>query len=175
MSTYKGYLQDANGDILLPNISWDNIIDRPNPYPIGAIYLSVNATNPSELFGGTWEQIKDTFLLSAGDTYENGSTGGSANNVLTTDQLPAHTHGSKTLTGTWRNGNARFPGTTTASGIITNYKASIAGYWSETGGTDTNTTGFTINATHEHESVGNGAEINNMPPYLTVYMWKRIA
>lgn len=27
-------------------------------YPIGAIYLSVNNTNPKDLFGGTWEQIQ---------------------------------------------------------------------------------------------------------------------
>ena len=38
-------------------------------YPVGAIYMSVNNTNPGNLFGGTWEQIKDRFLLSAGDTY----------------------------------------------------------------------------------------------------------
>ena len=47
-------------------------------YPIGSIYMSVNSTSPSTLFGGTWEQINDTFLLSSGDTYSNGATGGSA-------------------------------------------------------------------------------------------------
>ena len=38
-------------------------------YPIGSIYLSVNSVDPSTLFGGTWEKIKDKFLLSDGDTY----------------------------------------------------------------------------------------------------------
>ena len=47
-------------------------------YPIGSIYISINNVNPSTLFGGTWEQIKDTFLLSAGDTYAGSTTGGSA-------------------------------------------------------------------------------------------------
>ena len=48
-------------------------------YPVGAIYLSVNSINPNTLFGfGSWVQIKDTFLLAAGDTYSAGSTGGEA-------------------------------------------------------------------------------------------------
>ena len=61
-------------------------------YPVGSIYMSVNATSPSVLFGGTWEQLKDTFLLSAGDTYANGSTGGASTVTLTSDQMPGHTH-----------------------------------------------------------------------------------
>ena len=48
-------------------------------YPVGAIYISTVSTNPADLFGfGTWEQIKDVFLLSAGTTYTAGSTGGEA-------------------------------------------------------------------------------------------------
>ena len=61
-------------------------------YPVGSIYMSINNTNPSLLFGGTWEQISDRFLLGAGTTYTNGNTGGSATVTLTTEQMPAHTH-----------------------------------------------------------------------------------
>jgi len=62
-------------------------------YPVGSIYMSVNSTNPSELFGGTWEQIKDRFLLSKGDTYTtNGATGGASTVALTNAQMPRHTH-----------------------------------------------------------------------------------
>ena len=46
--------------------------------------MSVNNTSPATLFGGTWVQLKDKFLLGAGDTYTAGSTGGSA--------TMAHTH-----------------------------------------------------------------------------------
>ena len=47
-------------------------------YPVGSIYMSVNSTSPATLFGGTWSQLKDRFLLGAGDTYSNGATGGAA-------------------------------------------------------------------------------------------------
>lgn len=38
-------------------------------YPVGSIYMSVNDTDPSLLFHGTWERIKDRFLLASGDAY----------------------------------------------------------------------------------------------------------
>ena len=45
-------------------------------YPVGSIYISINSTNPKTLFGGTWEQLKDRFLLGAGNSYAGGNTGG---------------------------------------------------------------------------------------------------
>ena len=78
------------------DISWDVV------YPIGSIYMSVNNVDPHDLFGGTWQQIKDKFLLACGDAYENGATGGSANHTpqgsvgntsLTVNQMPIHEHG----------------------------------------------------------------------------------
>lgn len=52
-------------------------------YPVGSIYISVNDVHPSVLFGGTWEQIQDRFLLGTGSTYSAGSTGGETNHTLT--------------------------------------------------------------------------------------------
>ena len=62
-------------------------------YPVGSLYWSSNSTNPATLFGGTWKQIKDVFVLACGDTYANGATGGNANTTLTEANLPSHTHG----------------------------------------------------------------------------------
>lgn len=59
-------------------------------YPVGSIYMSTNSTNPKDLFGiGEWEQIKDTFLMSAGTTYGAGTTGGTASHTHSI----GHTHG----------------------------------------------------------------------------------
>ena len=54
-------------------------------YPVGSIYMSVNSTNPSTLFGGEWEQIEDTFLLACGTKYQNGATGGSEQKTMAVD------------------------------------------------------------------------------------------
>ena len=61
-------------------------------YPVGAIYISTNATSPATLFGGSWTRIQDRFLLAAGSTYAAGSTGGEASHTLTATEMPAHTH-----------------------------------------------------------------------------------
>ena len=61
-------------------------------YPVGSIYWSSNNTNPATLFGGTWTQIKDRFILAAGDYYSNGATGGAATVTLTVSNMPSHTH-----------------------------------------------------------------------------------
>ena len=117
-------------------------------YPVGSIYMSVNNTNPSNLFGGTWTQLKDRFLLGAGSTYTNGSTGGSATQRLSVANLPSHTHPQYVAT----NG-----GSTSANldynGWVSNGKAVAQGI--PTGAT------------------GQGTTFNIMPPYLVVYMWQR--
>ena len=46
-------------------------------YPIGSIYMSMNNTSPATFLGGTWEPLKDRFLIGAGNSYSVNSTGGS--------------------------------------------------------------------------------------------------
>ena len=132
-------------------------------YPVGSIYMSVNSTSPQTLFGGTWEQLKDRFLLGSGDTYANGSTGGSATVTLTSAQsgVPAHKHNYAHTDTTYKlNTTNRKPGTSTAVA----YGTSITGTANNT--TKTSNDNTTANASQAHE---------NMPPYMTVYMWKRTA
>ena len=128
------------------------IINTDLIYPIGAIYLSVSATNPATLFGGKWEQIKDRFLLAAGDIYAIGTTGGEATHKLTIEEMPSHKHQIKTNNDDWNNSPNGGNYGTTHDGANSWY----------------NTNWYTENS-------GGNAAHNNMPPYLTVYMWKRVA
>ena len=123
-------------------------ITSQGAYPIGAIYLSATDANPAALFGGTWERIGGRFLLGADDTYAAGSTGGEAAYQLTTSEMPSH---NRTL------GNCNTAGGATSSMTVqANDKKGCSG------NVDTLYTG------------GNKAN-NNMPPYLAVYMWKRVS
>lgn len=115
-------------------------------YPVGAVYISANPTSPASLFAGEWEQLKDRFLLGAGSSYAAGDTGGEAKVTLTTSQIPEHNH-------------PVYSRSVYAGG------GSYIGYCNQDNSTDSRVTG----------SRGGGEAHNNMPPYLTVYMWKRVS
>ena len=143
-------------------------------YPVGSIYMAYTNINPSTLFGGTWTQIKDSFLLAAGNTYSAGSTGGEAVHTLKENEIPSHNHGSKSLVGyMWNIASQSDTNNLAASGIVSTDMVEGHGYAmnSTSGVVD----GFKIDATHTHNSFGGGKSHNNMPPYLAVYMWKRTA
>ena len=62
-------------------------------YPVGSLYWSSKSTNPASLFGGTWVQIKDRFILACGDTYtSSGATGGASTVTLSVSNMPSHSH-----------------------------------------------------------------------------------
>lgn len=133
-----------------------------NPYPVGAIFMSVEATSPAYLFGGTWERIKDKFLLSAGSTYAAGSSGGAASVTLAVDQIPSHRHGQRIAPsgGGWAQPMLSFSYSTNTGVSVTGSTPTVS-----TANSEVTTTEF----------VGGGESHDNMPPYLTVYTWKRIA
>ena len=161
-------------------------------YPVGSIYVSVSSTSPATLFGGTWVQIKDTFLLSAGDTYAAGSTGGSSSTTLSVANLPSHSHGLNShthsipsLSGSATGGNHRH---SISNGIFHSAPISSGSYhavfeagthYTDYSGnltmsvtTNASTTGVASGNTAE---TGSGTSFTNMPPYLSVYVWKRTA
>ena len=129
----------------------NNTIDTLIP-SIGEIYITTSNENPNIKFGGVWEQIKDTFLLASGDIYAVGSTGGEATHTLTIDEMPSHTHTYKRHA---FDRNDSDP---------------------ETGEDVYGANNKTL-AAHEGTTVatGGGQHHNNMPPYLVVFVWKRVA
>lgn len=177
MESGKPALSELQNELLAPFI---NAI-----YPVGSIYMSTSSTSPATLFGvGTWEQIQNTFLLAAGSSYNAGSTGGAATVTLTTSQIPAHTHGRKSLSGRWfmrmfkngTDGMSWLPGAGATDGIMKwELNSATAGTIDVTWSGNQKLSLFTVDASHEHTSVGGNGSHNNMPPYLAVYMWKRTA
>lgn len=139
-------------------------------YPVNSIYLSISNVNPSTLFGGTWVQLKDRFLLGAGDTYLNGNIGGESDHILTVSEMPEHNH-IQSWAGNDHTTNNLVTDKTTGSQSSRNVFGTGSGCrynsqsaWHNSGATIVGT-GFR----------GSGSAHNNMPPYLVVYMWKRTA
>lgn len=79
----------------------NSTISLDDIYPVGSIYMNINSTNPTNLFGGVWEQIKERFILGCGDTHKAGATGGSLTKSITVKNLPAHSHGLNGHTHSW--------------------------------------------------------------------------
>lgn len=157
----------ANKTVTAKFESTDNYISAINEiisgmwskiYPVGSIYISASSTSPSTLFGGTWERIKDTFLLAAGSTYAAGTTGGEAEHTLNNAEMPAHHHSMFTYSaGGNIAGGSEYVGVRAVP--IESTVESRETYWQEL---------------LQVEAGGNQPH-NNMPPYLAVYVWKRIA
>lgn len=135
-------------------------------YPIGSIYMSVNNISPALLFGGTWEKIEDKFLLGSGSDYTLGNEGGEATHTLTTSEMPNHMH---------------------ELGIAKNGVQDTK-YWFGYNATNATTDGSTYpnlgrwRSQSDHSNyygvatpVGGGQAHNNMPPYLVVNIWVRVA
>lgn len=139
-------------------------------YPVGSIYITAEDRRPAELFGGTWEQIQGRFLLGTGPNEENtdttwgqiyagemdrplGEMGGARDVQLTVDHIPNHSH---RLGGTY----SRISETSESNGgdrfVTTDYKGLDNGLQWVVG-------------------TGGGGWHNNMPPYLAVNIWKRMA
>lgn len=169
----------AGSNSLISNSALCNLI-----YPVGSIYMSVNSINPTTLFGGTWEQITDKFLLAAGNSYTAGNTGGAeianishthttGDCTLTVSQIPSHSHNQKTI---GEDGNIN-PWVANRTGSSQGVYSRQQVAWYNSGKQNVATFGTGGGAAHNHGSTGSGGSttLSIMPPYLVVYIWKRTA
>ena len=133
-------------------------------YPVGSVYMSLNSTSPQTLFGGKWLQIKDRFLLGVGDTYTPENTkGGEADHTLTESELP-QISGSFQIRNTGNDSGTA--SSATGNVTVANTQSTLTTLAYDSGNSQ---------PTQEVAlAFGSGNAHNNMPPYETVYMWKRI-
>lgn len=122
-------------------------------YPIGSIYMSIDSTNPSSLFGGAWEPWgtgKVPVGVDLNDTDFNTveKTGGEKTHTLSVNEMPTHKH------------SFAFADDNGTAGIYDTFQYNgwrqarlIDGTMDNTGGSQAH---------------------NNLQPYITCYMWKRI-
>lgn len=152
--------------------TWAQALDAI--YPVGTVYISTTPTSPASLFGGTWEQLKDRFLVGAGNSYSVNGTGGASSvsftpsgsntgTALNIYQMPSHSHGFVL--------NIQHSDGATTSGEAMTTKLQVGGRARYNGNTYSTGNG----QPHTHTFVGTTQTVSTIPPYLAVYMWKRVS
>lgn len=126
-------------------------------HPVGSLYISEKSTSPAELYGGTWERIEGKFIMGASDTYPAGSTGGEASVALTKENNGPHDHTFvKFTTGAI---NTDPSGNTVQRGLGSNASQAVLNFPDN----------FQLSTS------GEGKPHNNIPPYYSMYIWRRVA
>jgi hypothetical protein len=183
-SNSNNFNLDSEGNLIVNSIttssSNNSNIDFDMIYPVGSIYFSVNDVNPGTLFGGVWEQIaQGRTLIGVGSDIKSNNTnwagslnnnnysfwcgemGGQFRHQLTIDEMPAHTHNITVLN---ENSNGYSPyNSNSEANCVLNYA---------------NTFNLTAKGwSNRAASINKGGDKlhNIMPPYLAVYIWKRIS
>lgn len=126
-------------------------------YPIDSLFISTTSTNPSAYLGGMWERWgQGRVPISVSDTDSDfntaNKTGGEKTHTLLTDEMPSHLHAKGTL----------------ATSDAGSHEHSVSGTAASAGNHSHTISGSTASA-------GGGNAHNNMPPYITCYMWRRTA
>lgn len=124
-------------------------------YPIGSIYISTNATSPATLFGGNWDEIHGAFLFANSALHKAGEIGGEEEHVLKKKEIPVHYHD-------------EYVGNDGGDGSVPE------GYYGFTSIASTSKNTYWAKGSKTSEA-GGGQAHNNMPPYLSVYMWERVS
>ena len=142
-------------------------------YPVGSIYMSINNTDPSELFGGAWEPWGQGRVPVGVDSSQTEfdsveKTGGEKKHTLLNNEMPKHDHGSPDSSRPYfiyGGSSAISTGTTDAlPGNTRTYP--FYGYTGD---------GYRFAANGSTSKVGGSAAHNNLQPYITCYMWLRVS
>jgi len=178
-STNNKFNLDSDGNLIVnsitTNIENSASTDFNSIYPIGSIYFNVTDINPSTLFGGSWERIaegrcligscdkggvKPNNVTWGGPLNDNnysfplGEMAGQFKNQLASNEMPSHNHQIVNNTEGY-----------VAASSGSKYKD----YCLQT------IANISTQRRIKTENVGGNEAHNNMPPYLVVNIWKRIA
>lgn len=145
-------------------------------YPIGSLFLSAVSTNPATLLGiGTWTAFGAGRMPVGYDATQTefnaaGKTGGEKTHTLTASEMPTHTHTQNVHNHT-QDAHAHNVGQLWHISSGTDAWA-----FAQSGTTSTDpATATNQAATATNQNAGSGAAHNTLPPYITVFMWKRTA
>lgn len=140
-----------------------------NLYPVGSIYMSVNNTNPSTYFGGTWVEWGSGRVPVGVNTSETEfntveKTGGEKTHTLSINEIPSHDH--KTARDI-----------SSGNGAILNWDNNGSGdFWGmqKSSYNFTSSNVYNLNSLRTENTGGSQAH-NILQPYITCYMWKRVS
>ena len=148
--------------------NWVNLLDII--YPVGSLYMSMNATSPATLIGGNWEQIIDRFLLP------------STSSSIINDKGYYHFHGLSDEGGALIDlGSGSSDKTylvinSSPSGKLSNFTPDYHRYWKTSAQGNASETYYTPTAlSGRTDYYGYGDDEPLMPPYITIYCWRRIS
>lgn len=124
-------------------------------YPVGSVYETMESSfDPNKKWGGTWERIKGRVLVGVDENDSDFNTaektGGEKTHTLVVSELPQHTH-------------ANYAKRTNIT-INNSGNTHVTCHSSNSGAT----------VGHNIGSTGEGVAHNNLQPYITCFVWKRI-
>ena len=136
-------------------------------YPVGSIYISTSSANPSTIYGGTWERYgQGKTLVGLNESETEFSTinkiGGEKTHTLTINEMPSHNH----QIGSGDGSNGLIIGSAPESNILVGVNNYYIKYDGVGNGPSTYLNTYNVGGSSAH---------NNLQPYITVYMWKRIS
>lgn len=130
-----------------------------DPYPTKSFFITTDTVSPASLYGGTWEKIEGKFLFGANSKYSLGAVGGSEDAITVSHQHKGMYFGTKSK-----------PISTQANSPYNDtYGVGLHITLGDNEVYSGDLTNITTNASGE-SGVG-----KNMPPFLAVNIWHRIA
>lgn len=185
---------DVSGETMFDgsnDVTIDTTIDSSEflkkAYPVDSVYITFNNRNPSTIFGfGTWVSISGKFLIGYDATQKSnprldsvGQTGGGfrhSHQILDIDTSMNGSHQHTVGTDGWGSTqvDGGFPEPSTIGRLATGSGKIEDRERLESLSHASNSVSTSSSGLHSHSVSGNTQQVTSLPPYIVVYMWRRI-